>query len=65
MAKKWQKTNLKGESMKYGTNSGLIMLKKDNGIIIDSTSSYLKKVVKTSDDELTWQLLVCLKNHMN
>lgn len=61
MAKKWQKTNLKGESMKYGTNSGLIMLKKDNGIIIDSTSSYLKKVVKTSDDELTWQLLVCLK----
>lgn len=47
--------------MKYGTNSGLIMLKKENGIIIDSTSNYLKKIVKTSDDDLTWKILLYLR----
>ena len=47
--------------MKYGANSGLMMLRKKDGIIIDSTSNYFKKIVKTSDDDFTWKLLLFLK----
>lgn len=48
--------------MKYGTNSGLILLKKQDGIIINSTNNYLKRIVKTSDNEMTWKLLKYLES---
>lgn len=47
--------------MKYGVNSGLIMLKKEDGIIINSTNNYFKEIVKTSDNNFTWKLLNFLK----
>ena len=51
--------------MNYGTNTGLIILKNNEGIIINSTNNHFKRIVKTSDDELVWNLLKFLKNPKN